>query len=121
MIHGDSVFTNILINNLGKIKLIDMRGKLENVLSIYGDKLYDWAKMYQSLLGYDEILENKYISEKYKLDMKLYFLNKFLKVFKNPIYIHYLNIITASLLFTLIPLHNNDKCQKYYSLIYVFS
>lgn len=117
MIHGDAVFTNILINNLGKIKLIDMRGKLDNILSIYGDKLYDWAKIYQSLIGYDEILENKYISNEYKSEMQTYFLKNYLKTFKNPIYIYYLNIITASLLFTLIPLHNNEKCIQYYKLI----
>jgi len=117
MIHGDPVFTNILINNLGKIKLIDMRGKLDNILSIYGDKLYDWAKIYQSLIGYDEILENKYISNEYKLEIKSYFLNKFSNIFEGPDYKYYLNIITASLLFTLIPLHNNDKCIKYYKLI----
>ena len=117
MIHGDAVFTNILINNLGKIKLIDMRGKLDNILSIYGDKLYDWAKIYQSLLGYDEILENKYISKNYKNELIEYFLHKFLVVFKDPIYIYYLKIITGSLLFTLIPLHNNEKCVEYYKLI----
>jgi hypothetical protein len=117
MIHGDAVFTNILINNLGKIKLIDMRGKLDNILSIYGDKLYDWAKIYQSLIGYDEILENKHVSYEYKLEIQSYFLNKFSNIFKDPDYKYYLNIITASLLFTLIPLHNNDKCIKYYKLI----
>ena len=117
MIHGDTVFTNIIINNLGKIKLIDMRGKLGDVLSIYGDQLYDWAKIYQSIIGYDEILENKYVSNKYKLTFIEYFLNEFKKIYPNPIYIYFLNIITASLIFTFIPLHNNDKCIKYYDLI----
>ena len=117
MIHGDTVFTNIIINNLGKIKLIDMRGKLGDVLSIYGDQLYDWAKIYQSIIGYDEILENKYVSNKYKSTFIEYFLNEFKKIYSNPIYIYFLNIITASLIFTLIPLHNNDKCIKYYELI----
>ena len=28
-----------------------------------------------------------------------------------------LKLITKSLLFSLIPLHNNEKCQKYYDLI----
>jgi len=117
MIHGDTVFTNIIINNLGKIKLIDMRGKLGDVLSIYGDQLYDWAKIYQSIIGYDEILENKYVSSKYKSTFIDYFLNEFKKIYPNPIYIYFLNIITASLIFTLIPLHNNDKFIKYYELI----
>jgi hypothetical protein len=29
----------------------------------------------------------------------------------------FLKIITKSLLFTLLPLHNNDLCDKYYDLI----
>jgi hypothetical protein len=30
-----------------------------------------------------------------------------------------LKLITKSLLFTLIPLHHNNKCFKYYNLIYI--
>ena len=58
VIHGDTVFTNIIINEYNKIKFIDMIGKLGSELSIYGDWLYDWAKVYQSLIGYDFILLN---------------------------------------------------------------
>ena len=116
MIHGDPVFTNILINRFGKIKLIDMRGSIDNILTIYGDKLYDIAKIYQSIIGYDEILENKKVSEYYKNNIKLYFENKFINTYSEK-YFYYLKIITASLLFTLIPLHNNDKCIHYYNLI----
>lgn len=117
IIHGDPVFTNILINNYDKIKFIDMRGKQGDTLTIYGDWLYDWAKIYQSLIGYDEILLSKEISENYKIKMiqifKDYFINKFsLDDFNN------LKIITKSLLFTLIPLHNNEKCVGYYNLIF---
>ena len=64
IIHGDPVFTNIIINNYDKIKLIDMRGKNGDSLSIYGDWLYDWSKMYQSIIGYDKILQGKSISIK---------------------------------------------------------
>ena len=40
-----------------------MRGKIDNKLSLKGDWLYDWAKIYQSLIGYDKILQSqKYIS-----------------------------------------------------------
>ena len=34
VIHGDPVFTNILINDYDKIKFIDMRGSIDNQLSI---------------------------------------------------------------------------------------
>jgi len=117
VIHGDTVFTNILINNFGKIKLIDMRGVINKTLTIYGDKMYDYAKIYQSLLGYDEILENKYISIEYKNKFLIYFEERFLNIYSDKDF-YYLKIITASLLFTLIPLHNNVKCKSYYDLIY---
>lgn len=116
VIHGDSVMTNILINKYGKIKFIDMRGIIGDKLSIYGDCMYDWGKLYQSLIGYDSILQNKIINAQYK--------NKLIKIFENQFvenhsqeYMEYLKYITASLLFSLIPLHNNDKCIEYYKLI----
>jgi hypothetical protein len=105
-----------LINKYGKIKFIDMRGKIGNHLSLYGDHLYDWGKIYQSLIGYDCILLNKDVSLNYKntlLDtFKSYFLQKFSE--EEFDYLHY---ITASLVFSLIPLHNNERCLKYYELI----
>ena len=42
MIHGDPVFTIILINEYDEIKFIDMRGLVGDKLTIYGDWLYDW-------------------------------------------------------------------------------
>jgi len=116
IIHGDTVFTNILINKFGKIKLIDMRGKIDNTLTICGDKMYDWAKLYQSLIGYDEILENKFVSIEYKKIFIDYFEEYFVKTYSEESLYH-LKIITASLIFSLIPLHNNEKCLKYYELI----
>ena len=115
-IHGDTVFTNIIINNYDKIKFIDMRGEQGNKLTIYGDWLYDWSKFYQSLIGYDEILLDKKISFEYKSSM----INKFEELFVEWYSQKDLNnvkMITNSLLFTLIPLHNNEKCIKYYNLI----
>ena len=117
IIHGDPVFTNIIINNYGKIKFIDMRGKVGNNLTICGDWLYDWAKIFQSIIGYDEILLSKSIDSTYKENIihifKTYFINKFSEEsFDN------LKIITKSLIFTLIPLHNNELCIKYYNLLF---
>lgn len=78
--------------------------------------MYDWAKIYQSLIGYDEILLSKFINVKYKENIieifKNYFISKFTELdFEN------VKIITKSLIFSLIPLHNNDKCMKYYKLL----
>ncbi len=116
VIHGDSVFTNILINKFGKIKMIDMRGCIGNVSTIYGDIFYDYAKIYQSIIGYDEILKDINISKSYKREFIDHFKLRFLEKYSyNDFY--FLKIIVASLLFTLIPLHNNDKCINYYNLI----
>ena len=81
IIHGDPVFTNILINQFGKIKFIDMRGKQGEILSIEGDWLYDWAKLYQSLIGYDKILMGKIINETYEKKMIDYFETYFIKLY----------------------------------------
>jgi capsule biosynthesis phosphatase len=117
VIHGDTVLTNIILDKYNKLKFIDMRGVVGNKLTIFGDWLYDWAKLYQSLIGYDEILDNIDLDIFYKNKMIAFFKDEFIKNnslgdFKN------LQTITKSLLFTLIPLHDNDKCNRYYNLIF---
>lgn len=116
VIHGDPVFTNIIINQHNKIKFIDMRGKLGSKVSIYGDWMYDWAKFYQSIIGYDNILLSNEIDLKYQKSMVDCFCNYFIELYSVGD-LSNLKMITKSLLFSLIPLHNDDKCQKYYSLI----
>ena len=116
IIHGDPVLTNILINQFGKIKLIDMRGKQGNISTLSGDALYDWAKIYQSLIGYDEILEDKEINNDYKKLLLSHFEKKYMEIY-NKTDLTELKMITRLLLFTLLPLHNNEKCIKYYNLI----
>jgi hypothetical protein len=117
MIHGDPVMTNIMINQYGKIKFIDMRGKIGNQLTIYGDIYYDYAKLYQSLIGYDEILMEKNINIEYKKKMIRKMEDIIIEKFGEEI-LEEIKIICSSLLFTLIPLHNNDKCYKYFDLIF---
>jgi capsule biosynthesis phosphatase len=119
VIHGDTVMTNILINSLDKIKFIDMRGKLGDKLTICGDYLYDWAKFYQSLIGYDKILTEKKINDSYEKNMINVFEKYFINLYSEDDLTN-LKLVTKSLLFSLIPLHNNDLCYKYYDLIYTF-
>jgi len=55
LIHGDPTFSNILIKDetISPI-LIDPRGYFGNT-KLYGDKNYDWAKLYYSIVGnYDQ-------------------------------------------------------------------
>ena len=101
-----------------------MRGRIDDLQTIYGDILYDWAKILQSLIGYDEILKEKYVSKNYK--------DKMIKLFKDYLFSQFfidqqnwndICWITKSLLITLIPLHQyenntlNSKCNLYFDLI----
>lgn len=112
IIHGDLVFSNIILKDTGEIKFVDVKGKQGDKLSIYGHSFYDYAKIYQSLIGYDEILLDKQIKNSYK--------NKMIAHFNSHFTNHNLNIIkkiTKSLLLSLIPLHNEpEKFEKYINL-----
>ena len=66
--------------------------------------------------GYDEILENKFVSNNYKQRLIKYFKKYFLENFSREDFEN-LKVITKSLLYTLIPLHDNEKCKEYYNLI----
>lgn len=120
VIHGDPVLTNIFLTKTNRVKFIDMRGKHwdenEDHLSIYGDRFYDWAKLYQSLIGYDKILQNQTLHLEYEKSMvqcfQTYFLERYSRTdFENMCW------ITKSLLFSLIPLHDNERCEQYYEMI----
>jgi len=74
VIHGDFWFSNILITYKDEFKFIDMKGLIDDNKSISGDKLYDYAKILQSLIGFDSILYDKDINYEYN--------NKFIEYFK---------------------------------------
>jgi hypothetical protein len=116
IVHGDPVFTNIILDVGGNIKLIDPRGKQGPKNSIYGDKFYDYSKIYQSLLGYDFILLEKEKNERYVSEMLKHFENYVISRWGED-RLSYIKTISESLLFSLIPLHDDEKCQKYYDLI----
>ena len=113
VVHGDPVFTNIL-QTKHDLKFIDMRGKQGDSCTIFGDTLYDYAKIYQSLVGYDYILNGTEINYLYTDKLKQHFESYF-----TPGEINDIKTITASLLFTLLPLHDEDKDKfdKYIKLI----
>lgn len=122
IIHGDAVFTNCILkeqqDKFGEynFKFIDMRGRLGNIKSIFGDVLYDYGKIYQSLIGYDEILLGKKVNDKYRNNLIKIFIDYVKNIFDNDA-IDKIIMIANSLLFTLIPLHNNEKCKDYFNLI----
>ena len=118
IIHGDPVFTNVFLDINNDIKLIDPRGKIGSKLTTYGDIFYDYAKIYQSLIGYDCILNGK--------DKKSKYSEKFENIFEEYIEekfssteLNYIKLITCSHLFSLLPLHDDvNKNQKFYNLLY---
>jgi len=54
--HGDPWFSNIILQFDGNLKFFDMRGRIGDTLTTNGDILYDYAKVYQSILGFDSVL-----------------------------------------------------------------
>ena len=113
IIHGDPVFTNILKTKT-QIKFIDMRGKLGDEMTLEGDIWYDYAKIYQSIIGYDFILND--------IEIDNIYIHPFIKHFEsqfNKEELYNIKTITASLLFTLLPLHtySQEKFNKYLKLI----
>ncbi len=56
-IHGDLTMSNILISREGKLYLIDPRGCFGNT-NLYGDVRYDIAKIYYSVVGNFDSLNN---------------------------------------------------------------
>lgn len=112
IIHGDPVFTNVLIDGTNHIKLIDMRGSIDQKFTVGGDPMYDIAKIYQSLTGYDAILTGiDRLPDKKLIDL---FVNKVIERYN--ISINDLSKMTATLYFSLIPLHHNHKCVLYYEM-----
>lgn len=104
-IHGDPVFTNIILTTCGKYKFIDMRGKLGDKHTIYGDIFYDYAKIYQSLIGYDNIINGLQIDDNY-CSVYIEYFNKYICSKFSDRYMDIIKKITKAHIFSLIPLHN---------------
>ena len=96
VIHGDFWFSNIIMEYNDCYKFIDMKGQVDNILTLNGDKYYDYGKLYQSILGYDLVLNNCNINNEYLNKMNTYFLNK-CKI--KGLNIEYLTAVTKSLIF----------------------
>ena len=109
LIHGDFWFSNILLTYDDKYKLIDMKGQIDNILTLNGDKYYDYGKLYQSILGFDLYLNNNDINFNYLNDMNNYFIKKCEKIGLN---IDYLRYVTKSLIFGTFHAINTSKQIK---------
>jgi capsule biosynthesis phosphatase len=96
IIHGDFWFSNIILTYSDEITSLDMKGQIDNELTMNGDIYYDYGKMYQSVLGYDLVLHQKEIPAEYKTKINDYFLTKCREKGLN---IEYLTWVTKSLIF----------------------
>jgi capsule biosynthesis phosphatase len=98
-IHGDFWFSNIILTYDGFYKFVDMKGSVEDILTLSGDIYYDYGKLYQSILGYDLVLndcESSESSKEYIQSMKSYFLKK---CSSKGLNINYLKYVTKGLVF----------------------
>lgn len=110
MVHGDFWFSNIILTYNDTYKLIDMKGQVDDYLTINGDIYYDYGKLYQSILGYDLILNDISLDYDYIQTMKEYFLNKCKELNLN---INYLNCVTKCLIFgTFSFIKENEKIKN---------
>jgi hypothetical protein len=78
VIHGDLWFSNILLSYKDEYKFIDMKGIINTNKTLSGDKLYDYAKILQSLVGFDSVLYDKEVDPSYNLIFVEYY-KKWLK------------------------------------------
>ena len=124
LIHGDFCFNNILCDPLySAIRLIDPRGEAAPGNTFppgYGDSRYDLVKLYHSIGGkYDSIVNNlfkvKWTNsnhielEIYTPNHQLFLVNLFKEIIMPPGFCkNELNALTASLFFSMLPLHSED-------------
>jgi len=115
IIHGDLWFSNILIDYSDNIKLIDVKGKVFDKYTTKGHIYYDYGKLYQSFLGFDEILYGDSVDKAYKRYMLSYFENYATSVNIN---MDDLETITFSLVMgTFHFITNEDKKRKVWDWI----
>jgi len=61
VIHGDPTFSNTLVTDEAAIRFIDPRGRFGHS-AVYGDPMYDWAKLYYSVVGgYDQFNRRQFL------------------------------------------------------------
>ena len=127
VIHGDPVFSNAILSKDEKlVSFIDVRCQLENTLTPEGDIHYDLAKVLQSLCGYDHILfmaaNNHDLSgaledgtplldeadELLLAELREHFFTFLEETYSVRLHRKTLFRITASLFFSLIPLHRPE-------------
>ena len=114
IIHGDFWFSNIILDYDDNIKLIDMKGQVDGVLTLNGDIYYDYGKFFQSILGYDLIINDCIIDSEYISFIQEYFFKKCKEI---DLDIEFLKAVTLSFLFSNIFFIENNKKLKVWEFI----
>ncbi len=115
IIHGDPVMSNIIKKSDGNIVFLDPRGSIGQKFSLHGDIFYDFAKIYQSLNGYENIILDKNIDQKYLNYLKKYFEKKISNKFGKD-FINIIKHLTISLYLSLLTFHNKKYKYKFISI-----
>ena len=76
VVHGDPWFSNTLLRIDNKIIFLDMKGDINGKLTLNGDALTDFGKIFQSLLGFDLLINNTYVDESYMNELRVLFMNE---------------------------------------------
>lgn len=124
LIHGDFCFNNILCDPLyNAIRLIDPRGEAAPGGALppgYGDSRYDLVKLFHSIGGHYDAIVNNLLSLQWcdtsHLQLEVYvpahqpFLATAFQELVRPAGLpeHQLHLLTASLFFSMLPLHSED-------------
>ena len=74
IIHGDPWFDNMVLTLNQEVKFLDMKGKIGSILSLKGDKIVDYAKIYQSILGFDYFLNGETYDPEYEDQCRRWFI-----------------------------------------------
>lgn len=98
-IHGDFWFSNVIFDFGGKLKAIDMKGQVDGILTTGGDPMYDFGKLYQSILGYDCVLNGVSIPVNNR-GLKEYFESK---MERSGVYLGSLRAVTFALVLGTLP------------------
>jgi hypothetical protein len=126
VIHGDFWFSNIILrygdadgdgDARNRYILLDMRGMIDDILTLNGDIYYDYGKLYQSILGYDLVLNGDASHDAYFQEMKTYFLQRCLAKGLN---IDFLTYVTKGLVFGTMPFishYDNDVKKNVWDFI----
>ncbi len=112
-IHGDLWFSNIILTFTNELKFFDMKGFCWKTETTGGDPMYDYGKVYQSLIGFDMMLEEDNLDlfqqDEYRNMVRKYYEQK---VIERGIDLKDLKIVTCSLIMGAICAYEDEVVRQ---------